>query len=459
MSNGKFFQNKRMLIIFILVGLMGCASFIVGAIITLKNQGDSILAVIEDFTDREKPVTTSQADTPEFQLSNTLDAQFQAPHESDLTISVQPTLVLSPTISPSVTSSPVPTYTMTMTPSPLPTREPAYDWISEIVRSEQSVGFFTSLAFDQDDGIYVSFFQDDLDLLWLGTKSTGQWEFTNVMGGPGSGFNNSLDIDSKGNPHLAYRVGGSENNPEVKYVLWTGSDWKLIRVYGSYAANTDVSLALDNEDNPHIVYLDGYSYNLIYAYFSNKTGWIFQTIGASNENCKSIPIYIDEGGNPHVSYQTSKGGLKYAVLEDGTWRTFDVDTNNGAGIYSSVVTDSEGKPNIAFYDGSSGELKYAYLDDGWIISTVDESGDVGQYPSIEISNNNNIFISYYDVTNSALKFAHYRERVWDLYVVDDNGDVGQMSSLSINSMGIPYISYFDATNQDLKIAFPFKRNP
>jgi hypothetical protein len=312
------------------------------------------------------------------------------------------------------------------------------------------------LVIDPQDNLHVSFYQDDSDIVWYANNVSGKWVFEYVMGGSGTGFNLSLDLDQKGFAHIGSHIAGKKRNPEMRYVHWTGKEWKLFRVYDSYVANTDISMMLDADDLPHMSYLDGYSFNLKYTFYDPSRGWDIQTVDSANPEAQSFPLVLDTAGNPHFSYQAAEGGLKYSVLLEGAWQRSIVDGGSGAGLYSDLVLDTQEQPHIAYYDIDQQVLKYAFLNgDTWEITIVDDTADVGQFPSIAVGTNGQIYISYYDVTNTALKFAHGKDGYWEIYEVDNQGDVGQWNSLALNSQNIPFITYLDHDREDLKIAQAF----
>ena len=88
---------------------------------------------------------------------------------------------------------------------------------------------------------------------------------------------------------------------------------------------------------------------------------------------------MDSSQNPHISYASSGGNLKYASLQGSTWTTEVVDDSTSyVGQYSSLALDTNGYPHISYYDGDTSDLKYAYYDgSNWHVEVVDNGGQTG----------------------------------------------------------------------------------
>ena len=73
----------------------------------------------------------------------------------------------------------------------------------------------------------------------------------------------SLELDSKGNPHISY---WDETNFDLNYAFRVGSNWQLVTVDSIGHVGNDTSLALDSSDNPRISYADETNHTLKYAW-------------------------------------------------------------------------------------------------------------------------------------------------------------------------------------------------
>jgi hypothetical protein len=200
----------------------------------------------------------------------------------------------------------------------------------------------------------------------------------------GSGYN-SIDIDSLGQPHVAYFTGTG-----LRYAYKDSTDWHIQNVAES--CGQYLSLKLSHTGKPKISHISYISHNptgkLIYSYIQNDT-WCHITVDTL-QTCKHSSLALDSIANPCISYlcgewlpdETLK--VKYAHQNDSIWDIQLVDTTPPyiGWIFdykaTSIALDNFSKPHIAYgYDGIdmlSEEgftgVKYAYLDSSWIVSHI-----------------------------------------------------------------------------------------
>jgi hypothetical protein len=177
-------------------------------------------------------------------------------------------------------------------------------------------------------------------------------------------------------------------------------------------------------------------------------------------------IAIGDNGYPIISYYETIGAvLKVAACTatdcSGTPTITTVDSDSGAGWYTSIAIGDNGLPVISYRDDAIGLLKVAACSTADCsgtptITTIDSDGDVGGYTSIEIGDNGYPIISYNDATNTALKVAACTTTgctgTPTITTIDSTGTVGTYTSIAIGNNGNPIISYHDGGNSDLKVA-------
>jgi hypothetical protein len=336
-----------------------------------------------------------------------------------------------------------------------PTNLPVFTWIPEVVYKFQSAGYFANLAIDSQDNLHLGFFQDYYDIVWWIHSLNNKWiPPEQVSGGLGRGFHTSMVLDSADRPHFAYHaIDNRKQEPYLYYKYWTGNNWAgIFRNIEYRVLNNDISLALDPNDSPHFFFIEDYGNSLIYSQFRNGK-FENQVVGIGNPDCQSLPIIVDQFGNPHLLYQSVDQGLMYATKQADTWNWVVVAPSIGAGQFSDITLDEAGTIHVAYYDSSEGDLWYAYLlGDGFKQQLIDTQGNVGQYSSIVVDSSGYVHISYYDATNKALKYALGHNDQWAVDTVDNYGSVGEYSSIAIDSNDKPFIAYFDQDNEDLKLA-------
>ena len=229
------------------------------------------------------------------------------------------------------------------------------------------IEFYTSIALDQNDHPSISFYEiDDAEgervarlqsVMWNGKF----WGLMTVDSTRGTGKFNSIAVDSKGHPHIAYATVNYEN-ASLRYAYWDGESWKIEIVEGEGVAGTScwsVSLVLDKEDNPHITYTD--VPHLLVKYATKKDGhWKIEAVDSLAR--EGYPdrngIALDDQENPYISYFDAGAGLLKVAHRTGQKWTAEVVDGGFAGLQSSLRID-HGAIWVTYADQASGGLKFA----------------------------------------------------------------------------------------------------
>ncbi|MCD6250521.1 MAG: hypothetical protein J7J98_09350 [candidate division Zixibacteria bacterium] len=197
-----------------------------------------------------------------------------------------------------------------------------------------------------------------LTLCLLPAVSSGEvWEYSAPDSTAGTLSFISMELDSVGNPHLAYFNGSdySANYATRANGVWTQS---VVDSLGFTGFNP--AITLDDLDNPHIAY-SGDGYNIEYAELTDS-GWYHYIIDSSGFNNSNVTtgyecsIDINGDGRVCVTYIKQVSGddtLMYAVQNDIFWTHYAV-----APIYDCdymcLTMDGAGTPVIGFQtEGSS----------------------------------------------------------------------------------------------------------
>jgi hypothetical protein len=156
------------------------------------------------------------------------------------------------------------------------------------------------------------------------------------------------------------------------------------------------SLALDGEGNPHISY-SSFNGDLKYAAKSGGT-WEVETVDIWGTNSS---LALDGEGDPHISYCAR--GVMYAVKSGGTWEV-ERAVASGVTYSTSLALDGEGSPHISYEDLLNYRCKYAMKSGGtWAVETVGRPAGFGTYTSLALDGEGNPHVSYYD--GYQLKYA------------------------------------------------------
>lgn len=282
-------------------------------------------------------------------------------------------------------------------------------WQIERLDSDYDVGATTSIALDSNDYPHISYFDWSNSSLKYAYQDAGGWHITTIASGGSIGDHSSIDVDSQNRPHIAYTDGPYQ----VLYCFFSETGWQ----YELIEQNLDgwggeCAMALDSNDNANVCYFHGFSPDfgtLKYAYRA-QTGWEITSIDTNLGDVGGhLSIAVDFFLNPHISYfDFTNGQLKYAVWA-GYWQIEIVDTiSDWTGEYTSIAIDEFDRPHISYHENFEGDLRYAWKDlSGWHLEPIDTENNAGVSTSIAIRNNS-VDVSYYSVAESTgvLKYAH-----------------------------------------------------
>jgi hypothetical protein len=271
-------------------------------------------------------------------------------------------------------------------------------WIYEPLSSYENYGSDSSLAIDNKENIHASFRDCETDDLMYGYRDKDTWYIYKIDNEDNAGPFNSIAIDSKGYPHIAYcREYNNDNNAELRYAFYDGTKWNIEVVDNEYQEEGYFcSLALDSNDYPHISYMDyvpNSGWNLKYARWDG-TKWIKEVISAENNYSFghfNTDIVVDSNNRPHIVYRGGYGYkyLYYLYFDGSSWNKEVVDLCVGG---LSLALDSNECPCIAYL--STLYLKYAHWDGSkWILENA-KRGLFGQLQiSLALDSNNYPHIS------------------------------------------------------------------
>jgi hypothetical protein len=228
------------------------------------------------------------------------------------------------------------------------------------------VAYYTSIALDSNDKPFFSYY-DYADpsnnfrlrmrsVFWMGSY----WAANTVDPQSGSGKFNSIAVDSKGNPHIAYANVKYETSG-LRYASWDGLAW-----------NTEI---IEGATKPTVVY--------------------------------SVALVLDKDNNPHIVYSdVEQSLLKYATRSRGAWQIQTIDSQ-GAGYpdRNGIALDSEGNPYLSYYDQKQGALKIAFRKNGKWMREVVEQGFAGFTSSVVVGGDT-LWVSYAHSAEQSLKVAH-----------------------------------------------------
>lgn len=182
-----------------------------------------------------------------------------------------------------------------------------------------------------------------------------------------------LDLDRDGMPHISY--GQPMEGRQLIYARPTNGEWgrtEVERLDWFFSSN---DLALDGDDTPHISfsqiqYGPGGEHptrdTLRYATIENGD-WHVETVdeGVDAEDTGYFSsLAVDNSENPHISYISLRGKLRYARENHTRWQLrtlFDIDTWSESLIITSpaMVLGPADQPHIVYRLPEDHRLHYA----------------------------------------------------------------------------------------------------
>lgn len=283
-------------------------------------------------------------------------------------------------------------------------------WHVEYVDQTGDVGFASSLAIDSSNQPSIAY-RDINNSLRYAKKDGYGWHHT-IVDNQGTGADPSLVLDKSDNPHISYYRPYSECifntktqryewilRADLRYAFWDGQNWLLQTVEQGGRVGEGNSLALDSKGHPHIAYW-AIGVGLKYATWDGAT-WQFKIVDSQipviNTYKHAFSIAVDSADRPCISYMGEGYSLKYTTWDGNSWQPQVVKANAGSyELPNSLALDNTDKPHILFRDYVTNSLIYAVWDgNAWQLDTVDSGNVPGLSNSLKLDDNNQPNISYY----------------------------------------------------------------
>ena len=233
-----------------------------------------------------------------------------------------------------------------------------------------------------------------------------------------------LDLDSLGNPHVAYI-----NNNTVMYASLKGSNWTTEKIDSfETLLPPNLSMQLDSKNNPHILY--GYivreptnnpdqvnEYQTVKYLTCNGTAWDIKTLLNGVESFS--PMVLDSNDCLHFLYIEKNSqpawlnvNLTYAILDSTGLKTkfAAVNASFSSGYLSLDYRDNPhfdySKIIDAEFGGTTEELSYVqWIGTNWISEKIESGGSGG--PLIVDLNGNPHLISTSNIAGTYYSVCKY----------------------------------------------------
>ena len=302
-------------------------------------------------------------------------------------------------------------------------------------------------------------------------------------------FATSIAVDSNNRPHISYiSINLDEEKIQLKHARWTGTAWNT-EVVDDEIVPTDMiedaiivllfsatSIALDSNDCPHISYISidlDEEMQLRYARWTG-TEWNIEIVDGGLIFSPSLAL--DSNNFPNISYigitlDYEEACLKYARWTGIAWNIgivdgeivqgdFDLEDTISLLLFStSIAMDSNNCPHISYIRFALDELlqlRYArWTGTDWNIETLEEG--ITFSPSLTLGSNDRPHISYMNIDfqceEAQLRYARWTGTAWNTEIVDSEivqgnifeGDIFLFllfsTSIAVDGNNWPHISY------------------
>jgi hypothetical protein len=202
------------------------------------------------------------------------------------------------------------------------------------------------------------------------------WYLQTVDHRNGTGNWNSLALDGQAQPNISYSISTGflgfaylEHSASAwEHGLVDVKDPKAKKPIDKHEEGEnrhmdgDNSLAIDSKGQPRVAYINLTTKTITYAW-REGTAWTEENIDsvvATGGQSDRISLKLDRNGDPHIAYYDSGiGMLKYATRIKKEWHTEVVD-DGSAGQYASLCLDENDQPFVSYYSAVNGELRIAH---------------------------------------------------------------------------------------------------
>ena len=286
------------------------------------------------------------------------------------------------------------------------------------------VGLYPVITTDIEGNLHVFYVVDNvLKHAW---KEGSVWVKEDIDEGVNGRI--SAVIDSTGGIHVVYET----RTGDVKYGYLGSNGWKL-EVLGK---GKEPFVAVNSLANPHVVFFDNSSRKILYA-VKTEDGWTMDTVAEGvTLKYSSLSLSLNSNGVPGVVFSTPGTGqcytqLKYAYLENGSWKLDDVACN---AAYPSVRFGSNDKPIIVYDNPWTTEgIVVAFIENGeWKVERVSDTEicDWGEIsvPSIVVNSEGKEGILYYNCKNKKLKYLFRSASGW---IEEDSVEIPESYSYKV----------------------------
>ncbi len=226
-------------------------------------------------------------------------------------------------------------------------KQNASSWSRESVESSDVLGEGVSMYIDENDVIYVTYYNTFSSQLKYVNNANGTWNSSEIIeSGNAGGIGNAISVDSNGNERIAY-VDSVQS--VLKYAERRSGIWMYQKV-DLEGCGEDISMAIDSLGRAHISYFDPVSKDLRYT---TSVTFPSPPLNLTTDiDSEAITLHWDQpvnnGGSPVTNFMIYRGDAAdnltlYAEVDGSTLTFVDSGLENGVTwVYKLKAGNSEG---------------------------------------------------------------------------------------------------------------------
>ncbi len=243
-------------------------------------------------------------------------------------------------------------------------------WSTESIAAE---GYATSIDVDSSNNPHICYWDENQQEGRYAYNTTGSWTIETFNTSTAGIDRTGMVVDSNDSPHIVWE----SSAPDVIYSYISG---------GSFTSETieadadDPSIDLDSSGNPHVAYTDG-SNNIRYA--KKIDSWSKTTIDTRGY-LFGTSIQMNVSDNPHIVYGNASYAVFYTVFEDGSWGSETID-ETGEPVSPRIALE-DAYIHVGYKDKGSNDAMYAYRTPSVTVTDVyvDDDQDSSWYDSTHV---------------------------------------------------------------------------
>jgi len=328
-------------------------------------------------------------------------------------------------------------------------------WTVERVETANA-GLSADLVVDSADRVHLVYPSASPDCVKYGVLTGSSWSKQSLQTQTGSVWHTSIDLDSKGQPHIAFTVYINEQY-KLRYATWNGESWEYYSIDANNQVGWRADLAVDTHDRPHVAYRDATTGNLKHAKWTGSAFYV--EVADYDDNVGDyVSIDTDSYDRAYIAYTDhTNDTLKLAYYSLSGWQFKKVDPGaDGTGSYCSLVVDDDDHAHISYAHYPDVTLKYAH-DTGaaWAVETVEGSTGSGYYTALSLDPEGYPQIGYKSSSPDKIKHARWNGTAWQKDVADETPGSIVWLAMATNLTGYPHMSYTYLELGKLLHTFPF----